>query len=278
MSARKPVNAAHRKAPLGQNFLVDASAARRIAEALGNAGNSPVIEIGAGRGALTRLLAARAARLIAIELDEMLARQLKDTYAGQPNIEIVQANFLRVSVSELLSAETRLPQRAKVVGNIPYYITSDILLHLLEQHKVIELAVLMVQKEVADRLVAQPGSRDYGLLTVTTQLFAEVERLFTIPPSAFSPPPKVYSTVVRLRVNPQAERLGVDPESFLQFCKNVFSHKRKTLFNNLRGRFEQQQIKRALGSVGAGEQVRAEALSLEQLAKLYKHLQQANAC
>jgi 16S rRNA (adenine1518-N6/adenine1519-N6)-dimethyltransferase len=276
MSAHKQVNAARRsrrparKAKLGQNFLVDANAARRIVEALGDIGNSVVIEIGPGGGALAKMLADRAQHLIATELDHELAQRLQTAFAGRENVEIVQANFLDVSLADLLAS--RRAARVKVVGNIPYYITSDILLRLFEQHESIETVVVMVQKEVADRLVAEPGSRDYGLLTVTALLFADVERLFTLSPSAFSPPPKVYSSVLRLHVSPKAQGLGVDPRKFIQFCKLAFAQKRKTLFNNLRGQYEQTEIKAALRAAGLREDVRAEALALEQLAEIYRRM------
>jgi len=278
MSAHKQVNAARRsrrparKAKLGQNFLVDANAARRIVEALGDIGNSVVIEIGPGGGALTKMLADPAQHLIPTEFDHALAQRLQPAFAGRENVEIVQANFLDVSLADLLAAGGAARTRLKVVGNIPYYITSDILLRLFEQHESIETVVVMVQKEVADRLVAEPGSRDYGLLTVTALLFADVERLFTLSPSAFSPPPKVYSSVLRLHVSPKAQGLGVDPRKFIQFCKLAFAQKRKTLFNNLRGQYEQTEIKAALRAAGLREDVRAEALALEQLAEIYRRM------
>jgi 16S rRNA (adenine1518-N6/adenine1519-N6)-dimethyltransferase len=278
MSTRKPVNAAHRathpqrKARLGQNFLVDAVAARRIVEALGDIGNSVVVEIGAGPGSLTTLLAPRAAHLVATELDEMLADKLRVAYAGNQNVEVVRADFLKLSLSELLHRKIFATEKARIVGNIPYYITSDILLRLFEQNELIELAVLMVQREVGDRLVAQPGTRDYGLLTVTTQLFSDVERLFTLPPSAFFPPPQVHSSVLCLTIDPKAVKLGIEVESFLKFCKHAFAQKRKTLFNNLRGRFAEDEIRRALMSISTREDVRAEALSLESLAGIYRML------
>jgi len=276
MSTRKPVNAGRRsgrrfKASLGQNFLADANAARGIVSALGDISSSVVVEIGAGRGALTKLLAAHASHLIATELDEMLAAKLRVAHAGQQNVEIVHANFLSASLSELLPHREPALQ-AKVIGNIPYYITSDILLRLFEQHEFIETAVLMVQKEVADRLASQPGSRDYGLLTVTTRLFADVERLFTLPPSAFSPPPQVYSSVLRLTMNPKATSLGVDPTAFLNFCKLAFAQKRKTLYNNLRGRYEEKKLRAAFGSIHVRDDARAETLSLEQLASIHRYL------
>ena len=277
MSARKPVNAGKRrsrapfKAPLGQNFLTDPTAARRIVEALGDISSSLVVEIGAGRGALTKLLAERAGYLIATELDEMLAAKLRVAYAATQNVEVVQANFLKVSLSEMLHNREKplSATRVRVVGNIPYYITSDILLRLFDQHEFIETAVLMVQKEVADRLSAQPGSRDYGLLTVTAQLFTDVERLFTLPPSAFSPPPQVHSTVLRLKMNPKALHLSIDAQAFLSFCKLAFAEKRKTLFNNLRKRYEEASVRQAIESGGIRDDARAEMLSLEQLGRVY---------
>lgn len=263
------------KARLGQNFLVDHSAARRIVDALGDTSNSLVIEIGPGRGVLTSILGERAAQVIAIELDEMLAEKLRVAFASQSNVEIIQANFLNLKIADLVrSREQKLPRaRGKVVGNIPYYITSDILLHLFEQHESIESIVVMVQKEVADRLAAEPGSRDYGLLTVTAQLFTSVERLFTLPPGSFSPPPKVYSTVLRLRIAPKAALLQVENQDFLNFCKLAFAQKRKTLVNNLRSRFGVPEVKHALEEVGVSQDVRAEALSLSQLAAVYRSVQ-----
>lgn len=262
------------KARLGQNFLTDHNAARRIVDALGDTSNSLVIEIGPGRGVLTRILAERAARVVAVELDEVLTEKLRVALAGEAKVEIVQADFLKSDFADLMrSHEQNLSAtRAKVVGNIPYYITSDILLRLFEHHELIESAVVMVQKEVADRLAAGPGSRDYGLLTVTAQLFTSVERLFTLPPGSFSPPPKVYSTVLRLRIAPKAALLQVENQDFLNFCKIAFAQKRKTLLNNLRGRFGVPGVKQVLEQVGVAQDVRAEALSLAQLATVYRNL------
>ena len=278
MSAHRQVNAARRKAPalrkpkFGQNFLVDASATRRIVDALGDINQSLVVEIGPGRGALTRMLAERAGHMFAIEFDSMLAQQLRVAFAGSKNVEILQADFLGVSVAELLHSPELHYKRAKVIGNIPYYITSDILLRLFEQHESIETIVVMVQKEVADRLSAKPGSRDYGLLTVTANLFAEVEQLFTLPPSAFSPPPQVYSSVLRFRIAPKASDLHIDAHEFLRFCKLAFAQKRKTLFNNLRSRYAEKRIREAMQEAAVHSNARAEALSLSQLTQIYRVL------
>lgn len=276
MSARKQVNAAGRagrKPKLGQNFLIDMQAARRILDALGDISHSVVIEIGPGRGALTKELAQHAGRLVAVEFDRVLAEELRKDFAEKPNVEIVQANFLDISLSEFLtSGNSRISEQARVVGNIPYYITSDILLRLFEQHESVDTIIVMVQREVADRLVAEPGSRDYALLTVTAQLFADAERLFTLPPSAFRPPPQVHSSVLRMRIAPKAQTLGVDSRAFLTFCKLAFAQKRKTLFNNLRGHFSPEEVRRVLHSAAVPGDVRAEALSVKQLAEIYRNL------
>jgi len=282
MAAHKQVNAAgraggsSRKPKLGQHFLTDANAARRIVEALGDIRQSVVIEIGPGRGALTKALADRASRLIAVEFDPMLAQQLRVALSGRENVEIIHADFLKVLVSDLLNSHgNRSHNGAKIVGNIPYYITSDILLRLFEQHESVETIVVMLQKEVADRVAAEPGSRDYGLLTVTAQLFANVERLFTLPPSAFSPPPQVHSTVLRMRIAPKARALNVHAGAFLDFAKLAFAQKRKTLFNNLRAQCGREQVEEVLRTNGVRADVRAEALSLDQLAQIHRGLERS---
>lgn len=279
MSAHRQVNAARqssrpkRKPKLGQNFLVDAGAARRIVDALGDISKSVVLEIGPGRGALTKLLADRSGHLIATELDRELAGALQAQFPDRPKIRIVQVDFLSANIPELLrSISAPEAMRVKVVGNIPYYITSDILLRLFEQHECIETIVLTVQKEVADRLVAEPHTRDYGLLTVTASLFADVERLFTLPPGAFSPPPQVHSSVLLLRISPKAERLSIDSGEFLNFCKLAFGQKRKTLFNNLRAVYDESSVKAALQQMGVDANTRAEELSLRGLADVHKQL------
>ena len=279
MSAHRQVNAARqssrpkRKPKLGQNFLADAGAARRIVDALGDISHSLVIEIGPGRGALTKLLAQGAGHLIATELDRDLAKALEHEFRDEPYVKIVEGDFLSASIPELLrSISVPESARVKVVGNIPYYITSDILLRLFEQHEHIETVVLMMQKEVADRVVAEPKSRDYGLLTVTARLFTDAERLLTLPPGAFSPPPQVHSSVLRLRIAPKGERLGVNTRDFLNFCKLAFAQKRKTLFNNLRGVYHESSVRIALQEVGVQAGARAEELSLNSLADVYKQL------
>src|SRR5438105_3936620 len=177
------------KPKLGQNFLVDQAACLRIVEALGDTSNDTVVEIGPGHGAITSLLAPRASRLIAVELDRTLAAELRHRFANQPNVQIVEADVLQVDFAALLAGQAP----AKAIGNLPYYITSDILLRLFaaSTQGLFRRAVVMMQREVADRVSASPGVRDYGLLSATAQLHAHVENLFTLPPGAFSPPPEV---------------------------------------------------------------------------------------
>jgi 16S rRNA (adenine1518-N6/adenine1519-N6)-dimethyltransferase len=160
-----------------------------------------------------------------------------------------------------------------VLGNLPYYITSDILLHLLDHGEAFDTAVLMVQREVAERVAAQPGSRDYGMLSATVQMFAGVEELFTLPPEAFQPAPNVHSTVLRLTVAPRYGELGVERKPIENFLRTIFAQKRKTLSRNLRNAgFFAEAIGTAMESVGLDAKVRAEACSLEAMAALHRAL------
>src|SRR5258706_7992621 len=227
------------KPKLGQNFLRDRGAAQRIVDAVGDARERTVVEIGPGQGVLTELLAERTDRLLAVELDRVLAAQLRMKFARRANVEIIEADVLDVNFHALLRSKAdpmpgmppplHDPGRAHVVGNLPYYITSDILLRLFKLHELFERIIIMVQKEVADRIAAAPGGRDYGLLSATTQLHAKVETLFTLPPGAFAPPPKVHSTVLRLTIAPRWQKLRVPLAPFIDFLKLSFGQKRKTL-------------------------------------------------
>ena len=259
------------KPKLGQNFLADENARHAIADALGDISQRTVIEIGPGHGAITDILAMRAKRLIALELDPVLVKELTFRFRDQPHVTIVETDVLDADLHTLIpSGET-----ADVIGNLPYYITSDILLKLYAAGRdgLLGRAVLMMQREVADRLSAAPGVRDYGLLSATTQMHAEVASLFTLPPEAFSPPPEVFSTVLRLHFAPRFAALGVEPAGFDRFLKVLFAQKRKTLQNNLRaGGFAPDRIATAWpASIPA--QARAEAVALEPLAELYRALE-----
>jgi 16S rRNA (adenine1518-N6/adenine1519-N6)-dimethyltransferase len=269
------------KPKLGQNFLTDVGTAQRIVDALGDISQSRVLEIGPGRGILTGVLASRAGHLIAIELDRVLTAQLRMKYSSSPNVEVLEADILKVDLASLLgpkpgmslSGTSRIPaERTRVIGNLPYYITSDILLRLFEFHPYFDGIVIMVQQEVADRIAAKPGTRDYGLLSATSQFYAKVEKLFTVPPDAFNPPPKVYSSVLRLTVDPQAEKLGIAPDAFIDFLKLSFGQKRKTLVNNLKERYDLKQVKAALQAAKLRPDVRAEAVPLDKAAAVFRFL------
>jgi 16S rRNA (adenine1518-N6/adenine1519-N6)-dimethyltransferase len=262
MPERKRTPTRH-KPKLGQNFLVSPTAPRAIVEALGDLSQATVLEIGPGKGALTDLLATRARQIIAVELDPALAASLADR-----SIEIICQDILTVDLTQLA---TQRGVRLQVIGNLPYYISSPILTHLFAHSDVIDRAVLMAQREVAERIVAPPGTRAYGLLSATTQMHASVENLFTLPPDAFSPPPEVYSTVIRLTMQSRFDELGVEREGFLRFLRQLFALKRKTLGNNLRASgYHLTAVDHALRHCVIDAHVRAEAVSLEAMACLFR--------
>ena len=236
---------------LGQHFLIRGSILERIAAAACPSHEPLVVEIGPGRGALTEKLLPRADRLIAVELDSFLAGHLRSRF---PSLELVHADVLATDLSQW--------GRPVIAGNLPYYITSPIV------EKVIRLdfvrAVFLVQKEVADRLTAAPGSRDYGFLTVQTAVFAHARKLFEVRPSAFHPPPKVDSAVVLLEPRPP---VVADPEAFLRFAGLCFRHKRKTLRNNLA-----ETYGKALVDAWPESAQRAEQMPLAQLLELYHRI------
>ena len=285
VSARRPQH----KPKLGQHFLASDSFAQQIVEALGDVSQNTVLEIGPGRGVLTSLLAKRVRRLIAVELDRVLAAQLRLRFGMFSNVEVIEADILSIDFDSLFGPKPGLrrpgiefkPEPVKVIGNLPYFITSDILLRLFDYSKYFETVVVLVQREVADRIAAEPGSRDYGLLSATAQLYARVEKLFTLPPGAFSPPPKVHSTALRLTMAPRQRELGLDVDSsvlgsikdgFIAFLKLSFGQKRKTLWNNLKSNYPERHLRAALAQAGVKPAARAETLSLEESAALFRAL------
>jgi 16S rRNA (adenine1518-N6/adenine1519-N6)-dimethyltransferase len=257
------------KPKLGQNFLVDADAIQRIAASIGDLAGRTVVEIGPGGGAITDELAARAAHVVAVELDHELALHLR-VHFPPDRVTVIEQDVLQF---DFTAASAAAGERLLVAGNLPYGITSPILLKLAANHASLDRAVLMVQREVADRVTAEPGSRDYGLLSVTAQLYGPVQRLFTLPPDAFSPPPDVYSTVFRWRFAPRFTELGVEEASFLRFVRLCFAQKRKTLANNLRAAgVPPAAVVSALAQAAINPQARAEALPIEQFAVLWRSL------
>lgn len=245
---------------LGQHYLIQGRTLERIAAAACPGPEPLVIEIGPGRGALTRRLLARAERVVAVEIDAWLVDHLRREFASEPRLEVVHADVLATSLDRW--------GPAVLAGNLPYYITSPILEKVVASRAAVRRAVFLVQKEVARRIAAAPGSRDYGFLTVSLGLFFDAALLFDVTPGAFHPPPKVDSSVVRLEPAARAGELGIaDPEHFLRFAARCFHQKRKTLRNNLAGDFPRERLD------GLPESsARAEQLDLPQLAALYRRL------
>jgi 16S rRNA (adenine1518-N6/adenine1519-N6)-dimethyltransferase len=212
---------------LGQHFLNDRNILGRIADALELTGEETVIEIGPGRGGLTELLAPRAQRLVLIEYDRALAARLRDSYAANPNVQVIQADVLTIPLGEAAGSPY------SVVGNVPYYITTPIIFHTLERPRA-ERAVFLVQREVAERMAASAGTPEYGALSVNVQSVARVEVLFRVAPGSFQPPPQVESAVVRLipRSDPV---VGADDETELRaFVQAAFGMRRKQIRRILR--------------------------------------------
>jgi 16S rRNA (adenine1518-N6/adenine1519-N6)-dimethyltransferase len=258
------------KPKLGQNFLNDTQAIQRIATSLGDLAGRTVVEIGPGAGAITGALAARAAHVLAVELDPGLAAHLRAQFPPR-RVTVITQDVLNF---DFAAASAAAGQKLIVAGNLPYGITSQILLKLAASHGALDRAVIMVQREVADRITAKPGSRDYGLLSVTVQMYGPAESLFTLSPESFSPPPDVYSTVFRWRFAPRFAELKVEESTFLPFVRKAFSQKRKTLANNLRAAgFSAAAIAAAFDLAVIDSRVRAEALPVEDLAALWRALQ-----
>jgi 16S rRNA (adenine1518-N6/adenine1519-N6)-dimethyltransferase len=245
---------------LGQHFLAKGSILERIARAACPDREPLVIEIGPGRGALTEKLLEKADRVIAIEIDSELVDMLREKFRDEPRLTLLHADVL----------ETDLGQwgAAAVAGNLPDYAATPIIEKTLSAGAVSERAVFLVQKEVAARLAARPGTRDYGYLSVQTQLLADAEALFHVSPSAFRPPPKVDSTLIRLRPRNRAPELGInDTAQFLDFVKVCFHQKRRTLRNNLAAAYGKDALN---GRPEAGK--RAEQLTIPEFAELYLRL------
>ncbi len=255
---------------LGQHFLADPGWRQRIFRALPLRADDVWVEIGAGHGEMTRQLARGVKRVVAIELDPPLVSDLERLATETGNLTVVAGNILETDVAAVAGAP-----RLHVYGNLPYYITSPILHQLFRQAHQIETIHIVIQLEVAARLAARPGRRDYGYLSVLTQFYSQPEILFRIPPGAFRPPPKVASALVRLKIHPQTSQphFGIsDADAFLQFVQRCFAQKRKTLLNNLKaagaGSGAPELLRRSRIRTGA----RAEELSLEQFAGLFRNL------
>ena len=252
---------------LGQNFLVDASVVRGIVDAAELTAGDTVLEIGPGIGTLTQGLAETGARVVAVEVDRKLPAVLAQTLRGYDNVTVVPGDILKIDIPETLRLENG--ERFKVVANLPYYITTPIIMTLLEQRLPIERLVTMVQKEVAMRMTARPGTKDYGALSVAVQYFTAPRMVTDVPPRAFRPAPEVTSAVVSCVVRETPGALPADEKLFFRLIRAAFGQRRKTLLNALTAAgLTKDAIRAALAAAEIGENARGEQLSLEAFARL----------
>ncbi len=256
---------------MGQHFLGDGGWRKRILENLGLQANQTWVEIGPGHGEMTRHLAGEGRRVIAIEADTVLAQGLESEIESHgeewPGVEIVTSDVLQADIGALV------PGRLHVYGSLPYYITSPILHHLFQWADRIDSIQIVIQLEVAERIAAEPGSRDYGYLSTMCQYYTRPKIAFRIPPGAFRPPPKVQSALVEMALPGKAGELGIlQPDKFFGFLRVCFAQKRKTLRNNLRGTSSDDRIHAVLEKAGVRPDARAEQLTLEQFAAIFKEI------
>jgi 16S rRNA (adenine1518-N6/adenine1519-N6)-dimethyltransferase len=264
---------------LGQHFLNSPAWQHRILETLPVSSNDIWVEIGAGQGQMTRHLAQKhVRRLVAIETDPLLAEHLRSQTAAHPNewpnVEIAEGDVLSLDLLSLArNAGLADTERFRVYGNLPYYITSPILHHLFQWADRIASIHIVIQLEVAERIVAQPGSRDYGYLSVACQYYTHPEIALKIPPGAFRPPPKVNSALIAMSLPGQRTSLAIsDDAPFLRFVQSCFAQKRKTLRNNLLALAPSEFARKVIAAAGLQPDARAEELSLEKFAILWRQM------
>ncbi len=266
------------KKSFGQNFLVDGNYISKIISALNAQENETIVEIGAGRGALTEKLVESGAHVIAVELERDMIAVLKKQFDGQENFRLLEGDALKIDYSgfeirdsgfgiENPKSEIQNPKLIKLVANLPYYISTAILQKLIEQREVFSEMILMFQSEVVERITAQTGNSERGFLSVLVQNYLTVEKLFDVPPAAFRPPPKVRSAVVRL--TPKAGGAARNDKLFRETISAAFAQKRKTIFNNLKNappdlRGKIGAVGELLGECGIAPERRAETLTLEE--------------
>lgn len=249
---------------LGQNFLIDEQMVDGIVDAAAIQPSDTVLEIGPGIGTLTQGLAERGCNVVAVELDARLINVLEKTLAGYDNIRVVHGDILKIDISREILAE-----KYKVVANLPYYITTPIIMGLLEQRLPIERLVTMVQKEVAERMVAKPGGKDYGALSVAVQYYTQPEIMFIVPPGSFIPAPAVESAVIRCIVRNEPPVEILDERKFFRVVKAAFAQRRKTLTNNLKAAgLQADEVQSILATAAIDGTRRGETLSLDEFAAI----------
>ncbi|MDH4222608.1 MAG: 16S rRNA (adenine(1518)-N(6)/adenine(1519)-N(6))-dimethyltransferase RsmA [candidate division Zixibacteria bacterium] len=250
-----------------QNFLTNLKAAKRIVDYLDLRPGQNVLEIGPGKGVLTKYLLEKKAKVFGVELDRNLCRFLQEEFKEEGNLEIINQDILKFNLKKIAVKGGTL----KVIGNIPYKITTPILEYLIQNRELLDFAILTMQKEVAKRICANPGTPDWSPLSIGIQLYSDPEILFMLKPNSFHPPPHVYSAVLRLDFLPEP-RERVEPSFFSNFIKALFSTRRKNLLNSLSKSidWDKEKVKNLLEKAGIENNRRAETLSLEELARLIR--------
>ncbi|MGN8875062.1 16S rRNA (adenine(1518)-N(6)/adenine(1519)-N(6))-dimethyltransferase RsmA [Pseudoflavonifractor sp. HCP28S3_F10] len=264
----------HFSKSMGQNFLIESWVPRNIAEASGADETCGVIEVGPGIGPLTVQLAGRAKKVVAVELDRTLLPVLAETLAEHPNVEVVPGDVMKLDLAAL--AAEKLPGLTPMVcANLPYNITTPVITAFLEAH-VFSAITVMIQREVARRICAAPGSPDYGAFSVFCQYYAEPELLFDVPPECFLPAPKVTSSVIRLIPRSSPPQTLVDDQTFFRVVRAAFAQRRKTLINSLSSSgYDKNMVRSALAACGLPETVRGERLGIPEFAALAAYLYSA---
>lgn len=261
----------------GQNFLIDAHVLEKIVSAAGITKDDCVLEIGPGIGTMTQYLAESAGQVIAVEIDTNLLPILADTLKDYSNVKVINQDILKVDINELVK-EYNNGRPIKVVANLPYYITTPIIMGLFESNASIDNITVMVQKEVADRMQVGPGSKDYGALSLAVQYYASPYIVANVPPNCFIPRPNVGSAVIRLTRYQEPPVQVKDPKLMFKLIRASFNQRRKTLQNGLNNSpeisFSKEEITKAIESLGVSPSVRGEALSLEQFAQLANYFVQ----
>ncbi|HET7580821.1 MAG TPA: 16S rRNA (adenine(1518)-N(6)/adenine(1519)-N(6))-dimethyltransferase RsmA [Bacillales bacterium] len=264
------------KKSLGQNFLIDANILRNIVSSLNLTKANGVIEIGPGIGALTEALADEAGKVVAVEIDGRLVPVLRELFENRENVKILHNDFLKLDLREI-AREFEPGQELMVAANLPYYITTPILLKLLHSELPLRSIIVMVQKEVAARMGAAPGDKDYGSLSIAVQYYAEAETVLNVPKSAFLPNPNVDSAVLRLDLRPEPAVRVNDEEFLFKVVRASFGQRRKTIFNNLTHNLFHKKLKEdvrdCLEKAGIDPSRRAETLSIAEFARLSEALE-----
>ena len=259
----------------GQNFLIDAHVLDKIMDAAQITKEDFVIEIGPGIGTMTQGLCERAREVAAIEIDAALIPVLRDTLSAYDNVSVIHADVLKTDLKKLIQ-EKNDGKPVKIVANLPYYITTPIIMNLFESHIPLESITVMVQKEVAERMQVGPGTKDYGALSLAVQYYAEPYIVANVPPNCFVPRPKVGSAVIRLTVHEQPPVKVTDEKHLFSLIRASFNQRRKTLVNGLNNAenlsYTKEEISEVLREMSLAENVRGETLSLEQFAELSNRL------